>query len=143
MMSKQILGWHVQTIAKQYSSNDQPAYQAAANSFRIPYWDWATDNALPQAVVTPNTTVRGPNGATISMTNPLYSYRWQTNPPQGTGFGGKLAQWPETKRYPDPSGVNNESQASMQLSRDDLKSPVVSSHCENNRRTVQSDSPLV
>jgi tyrosinase len=120
------LASHVQDIANQYNANDQPAYQAAAQTFRIPFWDWASDYNLPQAATSPNTTVRAPNGTTISMPNPLFSYHFQQVPQQGPGFGGFLDQFPVTKRWPDASGVDNQSMADRKLSTASLKQDVVS-----------------
>ncbi|KAK6199146.1 hypothetical protein LQW54_010067 [Pestalotiopsis sp. IQ-011] len=51
----------------------------AANSFRIPYWDWATDSNLPPATTWPEITVNTPDGEQTIL-NPLYSFTWPSFP---------------------------------------------------------------
>lgn len=51
----------------------------AANSFRIPYWDWATDSNLPPATTWPEITVNTPEGEQ-TIPNPLYSFTWPNFP---------------------------------------------------------------
>jgi len=57
-------------------------FQAAADRFRLPYWDWATP-ALPGQSVFPLSvggnayiSVSGPNGMQ-SISNPLYNYNFR------------------------------------------------------------------
>lgn len=63
-----------------------------------------------------NVTVNSPAGGTVSIPNPLYQYRYQTQP-KGNGFDGKpLAQAMQTLRCPDPGTLaNNESWSDFEL----------------------------
>jgi tyrosinase len=102
---EQILARHVRKAAKQYPVETIDAYTAAAQSFRIPYWDWAQDASLPPAVVEPTVNFDGPAGPAATMRNPLYSFQFPNFPFRGGGFGGSLAQFSETKRCTTVSGA--------------------------------------
>lgn len=96
---------HVRKAAKQYPVETVDAYTAAAQTFRIPYWDWATDASLPPAVMNPTVRFNGPSGP-ATMRNPLYSFQFPNYPFRGGGgFGGSLAQFNETKRCTTTSGA--------------------------------------
>jgi tyrosinase len=58
----------VQTIAQTY---DSTTYQAAANNFRIPYWDWASIPAMPDVVSQQYVQITTPSGVK-TVANPLY-----------------------------------------------------------------------
>ncbi|KAH8666673.1 hypothetical protein BX600DRAFT_436061 [Xylariales sp. PMI_506] len=59
---EQVVGSHAQRIASKYTGREASRYKAAAQTLRIPYWDWATDSTLPAAANQPMITVRGPRG---------------------------------------------------------------------------------
>ncbi|KAL1892246.1 hypothetical protein Sste5346_007202 [Sporothrix stenoceras] len=112
---EQVLARHVRKAAKQYPVETVDAYTAAAQTFRIPYWDWAQDASLPPAVVGPTVNFNGPAGPS-TMRNPLFSFQFPNFPFRGGGFGGSLAQFNETKRCTTVSGaaagVSDEDRAS-------------------------------
>lgn len=100
-------------------------YAAAAQTFRIPYWDWAVappngQSSLPDSVTRVSTTVITPSG-TQSIANPLYAYRFNPDPSQ---LGGApYSQWPTTLRYPTSQSINAQSQdgnAAQQLNSNRL-----------------------
>ncbi|KAI0003596.1 Di-copper centre-containing protein [Xylariaceae sp. FL0662B] len=96
----QILGTEVQRIASAYTGQNASAYLDAGKRFRVPYWDWAANPALPPSIVQENITVNGPQGP-LTLRNPLYSYRWQTYPLNQEQFPGS-GDWPsETTRGSD------------------------------------------
>ncbi|KAI1170771.1 Di-copper centre-containing protein [Nemania sp. FL0916] len=110
--SPQLISWHraylalyeqnfgeaIQRIAVEYTNTtNASAYQDAAQKLRLPYWDWASDPALPPSSVEENVTVGGPDGDMV-LHNPLYSYRWQTYPLNGTRFPGQGSMGPTTTR---------------------------------------------
>ncbi|KAM3081653.1 hypothetical protein ACMFMG_005105 [Clarireedia jacksonii] len=103
---EQVLAGHVQTIAATYKSD---LYTAAANNFRIPYWDWAAIPALPPIVSADTVEIETPTG-TGTVANPLLLYKFQQFPlnptwfPNGTDVGEAdqdLSQDPFTLRFPD------------------------------------------
>ncbi|KAI9877781.1 MAG: hypothetical protein M1830_002847, partial [Pleopsidium flavum] len=58
-----ILWKNAQDIAATYSTYERAKYQAAAVTFRIPYWDWASNPMMPAALSAYHSTVRYPNSA--------------------------------------------------------------------------------
>ncbi|KAI2468351.1 Di-copper centre-containing protein [Annulohypoxylon bovei var. microspora] len=98
---QQILGSEIQRIAAQYTDRrNSSAYREAARAFRLPYWDWATDAQLPPSCAARNVTVNGPRGS-LTLRNPLYSYRWPTYPLNQTQFPGSAGWANETTRASD------------------------------------------
>ncbi|KAH8770537.1 hypothetical protein BGZ57DRAFT_437429 [Hyaloscypha finlandica] len=73
---EQLLASHVQAIAQAYNST---TYQAAANNFRIPYWDWASTPAMPDVVSQQYVQITTPSGVK-TVANPLYQYKFHTFP---------------------------------------------------------------
>ncbi|KAI1078064.1 hypothetical protein F5B20DRAFT_239672 [Whalleya microplaca] len=119
---EQLLGAEVQRIALTYTGRNASTYVNAGKLFRIPYWDWAANPALPPSCIQKNITVNGPRGL-LTLANPLYSYRWQTYPLNQTQFPGS-GDWPaETTRGSDsnsdfsPDAVN----ANLIAAADQLK----------------------
>ncbi|KAK0617312.1 hypothetical protein B0T14DRAFT_433917 [Immersiella caudata] len=72
----QTLVSHAVRIADQYLPIQYPTYKGAAQTLRIPFWDWGLQPRLPTAVTFKNITVNGPTGP-LTIRNPLYSYRFQ------------------------------------------------------------------
>ncbi|CAK7218165.1 hypothetical protein SEUCBS140593_003456 [Sporothrix eucalyptigena] len=130
---EQILAQHVQAVAAQYTDN-ATIYRAAADAWRQPYWDWAVDKALPDAVMQPNVTIRlPPDGhTTVTIDNPLLLYRFQQFPLNATLFPPDdeddyhLATFPNTLRCPDPyhNFTSNEGMASGNVGAIDLAGQV-------------------
>lgn len=69
----------VQDLAKDFSSDNRAKYVKAAETFRVPYWDWAApppkgEHVMPDFLSSPTPIrVDSPNG-TITIPNPLYRY---------------------------------------------------------------------
>ncbi|KAK6073363.1 hypothetical protein SCUP234_08702 [Seiridium cupressi] len=76
---EQILGRKVQDIANEYTGDDAAQYMTAAESFRIPFWDWADDSNLPPSTTWPEINVNTPKGKE-TVPNPLYSFKWPEFP---------------------------------------------------------------
>ncbi|KIM27070.1 hypothetical protein M408DRAFT_311628 [Serendipita vermifera MAFF 305830] len=103
---EQALAKHVTDIANEYPTTTRARYVAAAQKFRIPYWDWAY-YADPPDVVTKQmqVTLNGPKGVR-TLDNPLYRYRF--HPAQGVEFpnSGQFSSWPTTVRWPTNAQAN-------------------------------------
>ncbi|CAK7227678.1 hypothetical protein SCUCBS95973_006625 [Sporothrix curviconia] len=118
-----VLAGHVRKAAKQYPIETVATYTAAAQTFRIPFWDWAQDSSLPAAVVSPTISFNSPSGP-ATMRNPLYSFQFPNFPFKSSqgGFGGSLAQFNETKRCTlvsgSAAGVSDLGEASSVLTGD-------------------------
>ncbi|KAI9806999.1 MAG: hypothetical protein M1833_002657 [Piccolia ochrophora] len=113
---EQLLWNSAQTIAAKYPAAQKARYQAAAVTFRIPYWDWALDATMPAIINTVKITVNTPTGSK-SIDNPLYSYKFHPVP-SNRDFprsDGPIATYRETVRYPDANGKSQPAAANQQL----------------------------
>ncbi|KAI9050620.1 hypothetical protein LZ554_005779 [Drepanopeziza brunnea f. sp. 'monogermtubi'] len=108
---EQVLYGIIQDIAAKFPAATKAQYQAAAATFRIPYWDWAAAPAdgdyFPNAVgASPTATVITPtsNGQQVQIANPLYSYKFHPLNPVAGDFvplqGTPYHRWPSTLRSP-------------------------------------------
>lgn len=75
---QRIHGLQVQCSVSNYGSHrNTSTYRETALTFRLPYWDWVANPRLPLSCVRESTTIDGPRG-TLTLHNPLYSYKRQT-----------------------------------------------------------------
>ena len=87
-------------IASQYHGPDAAAWQQAAASLRMPYWDWALHPVPPPEVIELQTlNVTGPNGKVTVNPNPLLSYHYKSDEP-------RVDNRPFTVRCPDRQNPN-------------------------------------
>jgi tyrosinase len=113
---------YAQSIASSYPDDQRQSYVDAATTLRFPYWDWATNSAMPESLTYQDIVINTPTGQQ-SMTNPLYSYKFHPLPlgsdiPYDDPVGVfllvfifksiladtlQLAKYQETVRSPDPS----------------------------------------
>ncbi|MCJ1477585.1 hypothetical protein MMC13_006258 [Lambiella insularis] len=87
---EQLLWEQAQKVAATYNTSEKATYQAAAKSFRMPYWDWSLNATMPTLVNVPIITIKTPKGVQ-SVPNPLYNYTFHPLPgasdfPQGDGI---------------------------------------------------------
>lgn len=88
-------------IANSWPSSGRAQMQAAANTIRWPYWDWAAappggGNNLPDSTTASSIVVNGPNGQQ-TIANPLYSHHFTD--PKGLVYS-PFFEWQNTVRYP-------------------------------------------
>jgi len=129
---QQILVSHAANISAQYSPNVVPTYQSAAETLRIPYWDWASDPRVPDIVTNVTITVNGPTGRT-TVPNPLYRYRFQQGSVEA-GFPGALAKRDETIRCVGDAGLEDNvtaSNSNMESAGSHLRTSVVRYPCSS------------
>ncbi|KAK6613990.1 tyrosinase 2 [Botrytis cinerea] len=95
---EQVLASYAQKIAKTYISTLYPAYQAAADNLRIPFWDWGVSPSMPSIINVPTVSIVLPSGTTTYVNNPLFPTisSWDSD--------GYMAQYNWTVRNPDYSG---------------------------------------
>jgi len=67
---------HIRDIAWRASPNLLDRFVAAAELFRVPYWDWAIDKSLPDFVLSSTIELSGPDGQNLTVINPLYQYEF-------------------------------------------------------------------
>ncbi|KAL2209786.1 Di-copper centre-containing protein [Sarocladium strictum] len=140
---EQILVGHARTIANKYTGSNKAKYVAAANTLRIPYWDWARDGAkLPASTTATTVSVNTPTGRK-TIRNPLYSYKFQKFPFTYANFGGTIGQYPQTMRCPSTSNSQASSRFNVvnsNLARDQsyLKNSVYLTFTRTNSFAVMS-----
>jgi tyrosinase len=80
----------VQYIAVQAPDNLKQQWTDAANSFRIPFWDWGSGggNTVPDIFTQELIQVTKASGNVELIPNPLYSYRFHPLIPED--FEGKV-----------------------------------------------------
>jgi hypothetical protein len=81
----------MQNIAMIAPADQVDRYITAADSFRMPYWDWARGKAgggVPEFFTEPFVTVANLNGTTEEIRNPLYAYGFRPLIPRD--FAGKV-----------------------------------------------------
>lgn len=113
--------------ANLFPTTTRARYQAAARSFRVPYWDWAAnppagETFFPRAISDETVSIVTPqsDGKVVRVTNPLFAYQFKPLNPNGADFANlrgtpvsvqhlwrcmvySLSQydkWPTTLRYP-------------------------------------------
>ncbi|KAE8445423.1 hypothetical protein EG329_013436 [Mollisiaceae sp. DMI_Dod_QoI] len=122
----------VQTIASEFPAESKARYQAAAATFRIPYWDWAATpedgGFFPNVVGSKTVNVITPTskGQTVSIPNPLYTNTF--HPLLAGDFVSQksgsstipYAKWTSTLRYPSnptsTAAVSQENQVFQTMS---------------------------
>ncbi|KAA6415653.1 MAG: hypothetical protein FRX48_00369 [Lasallia pustulata] len=113
---EQLLWNHAQVIAEWYPAATRSQYQAAAQTFRVPYWDWASSAEMPSVVSQPTITITSPQGPKATP-NPLYNYTFH---PQPSAFDfpprDSITAYQSTVRYPDASGHSQPDLINQQLS---------------------------
>lgn len=110
---------YVQQVASQYTGSDAATYQAAADTWRMPYWDWASTPQMPASVSAPVISITGPSGQ-MTINNPLYNYTFhplsKTDFPTNGGDAPRsIITAPATYRDASSSGVSNENYVNRQL----------------------------
>ncbi|KAM0186666.1 hypothetical protein ACHAPC_004450 [Botrytis cinerea] len=128
-----VLASYAQKIAKTYISTLYPAYQAAADNLRIPFWDWGVSPSMPSIINVPTVSIVLPSGTTTYVNNPLFRYNFQNKPLNQQQFppgdsDGYMAQYNWTVRNPDYSGDGQSdfNAANMNLENAGLGDQVVS-----------------
>ncbi|MCJ1417075.1 hypothetical protein MMC32_003414 [Xylographa parallela] len=134
---EQLLHANARSIAATYNSTNGATYRAAAETFRIPYWDWSLNPTMPGLVNAPTLTITTPTGVR-AVPNPLYNYTFNPLPtspdfPEGDSVCGlirhygdtgdfltslQVSQFLSTVRYPtslDPNATSQPGKVNKQL----------------------------
>ncbi|KAF2203556.1 Di-copper centre-containing protein [Delitschia confertaspora ATCC 74209] len=100
---------HVLNISQQFPEPLCERYATAADQFRIPYWDWAVENAtVPDAILQPTVRVTGTDGQEQEIENPLHHFRF--HPTFSSDFDGQWLRMNTTLRWPTSDLSTAESQ---------------------------------
>ncbi|KAK6503303.1 hypothetical protein TWF481_008330 [Arthrobotrys musiformis] len=112
---EQILGRTMRDLANRYPAGSvRTRYQQAANRFRLPYWDWASNAQLPALLGSQATvTVQKPQGF-VTIPNPMVSYAFH---PFSSSFFPftPFNRWTRTLRQPDTNGNSRPAVVNQQL----------------------------
>jgi len=101
----------VTEVINDFPAGQRQRWRDAAESLRMPYWDWAQENGggptVPTLMRDQTVTVTKPNGQ-VTIANPLYSYSFGNSLPNEMG-GGPWNNNPFTLRRPvaNPTRSNN------------------------------------
>ena len=113
---EQVLWNNAQTIAQRYTGSQKDTYVKAAQTFRMPYWDWAANAAIPAELSSQKITINTPTGSQ-SIDNPLYSYKFHPQP-SASDFphdSSGIYRYTQTVRCPDRSGNSQPSVANRNM----------------------------
>ncbi|CAO2656503.1 Nn.00g053060.m01.CDS01 [Neocucurbitaria sp. VM-36] len=108
---EQVLHGHIREIASRATPDQLERYNAAAKSFRMPYWDWAQGEKggpVPDFFTTETITVNMTDGSEALIWNPFYTYYFHPLIPED--FEGKWSETNQTIRWPTTDGANATSQ---------------------------------
>jgi len=120
-------------IANKYPPFGRKSWITAAETLRMPYWDWASNARMPDFLNTPSLTITTPSGVQ-SVTNPLAAYKFQS-PKNQDLFPSQqsiAADWylsnpSQTLRNPDVlGGASNFERANDELANNGFKAQTVS-----------------
>lgn len=65
----------INELVPNFPEADRPAWQEAAETWRLPYWDWARTNKVPKLAKYPTTLVPTFDGGFERIDNPLYQFK--------------------------------------------------------------------
>ncbi|KAK3335847.1 tyrosinase precursor [Cercophora scortea] len=97
----------VQQVARQFPEGSvRDKYVAAAQDFRAPYFDWASQPpagspAFPTALSSATIQVVDVDGKTKAINNPLYQFTFHPLNPSRGDFTAQWNRYPTTVRYPN------------------------------------------
>ncbi|KAL9102921.1 MAG: hypothetical protein Q9163_001981 [Psora crenata] len=113
---EQIIWSNAQQIAATYPNMSRSQYQAAAQTLRIPYWDWAVNATMPSLLNQPMVSINTPSGVKDTR-NPLLTYAFHPQPSTSDfpPSDGAISKYPNTVRYPDDAGQSQPELANRQL----------------------------
>ncbi|KGO51768.1 Concanavalin A-like lectin/glucanases superfamily [Penicillium expansum] len=78
----------IKEIIPQFQEAHQSSWREQAESWRLPFWDWARNGRVPDLAKYPTITVPRPEGGSVRINNPLFQFRMPTDKPmQSEGVG--------------------------------------------------------
>ncbi|PHH87579.1 hypothetical protein CDD83_8680 [Cordyceps sp. RAO-2017] len=126
---EQEISRHARRIAATYPPRFRARYVQEANSLRIPFWDWAAEQVVPQATVPARVRINVPNGQnlrSVEIENPLSTYRFPRQAlsgqygPWDSQFRPQIVHCPSPYRYPDSANSNLQARPYKQWVYDSL-----------------------
>ena len=74
----------INQIVPQFSPSERKVWHDAADTWRLPFWDWAANPKVPNLAMSEEVTVTAPPGVTVRMENPLYKFRMPNDKTMGS-----------------------------------------------------------
>ncbi|KAK2785870.1 hypothetical protein FQN52_009208 [Onygenales sp. PD_12] len=71
----------INDIIPKFPKGRQTELRQAADTWRLPFWDWAVNHRVPTLAKYPTTTIPTPDGKRERVDNPLYQFKMSTNAP--------------------------------------------------------------
>jgi hypothetical protein len=65
----------VQDIIPEYPEHERAELRAAADSWRLPYWDWARNPKIPSLAAARRFRIKIWDGNRVVIENPLYQFK--------------------------------------------------------------------
>ncbi|KAK8108340.1 uncharacterized protein PG998_010353 [Apiospora kogelbergensis] len=100
LYEQQLYDVMVKQIIPNFPKSEQQSWQQAADTWRLPFWDWAANPRIPALADKPEVTVTAPPGQKVRIENPLYQFRMPNDEPMSTqGVGTVTTDEEESFEY--------------------------------------------
>ncbi|KAJ5375867.1 hypothetical protein N7517_007873 [Penicillium concentricum] len=83
----------IREIIPQFPEAHQASWREQAESWGLPFWDWARNGRVPDLAKYPTITVPRPEGGTVRINNPLFRFRMPTDKPMRSEGVGTENTW--------------------------------------------------
>lgn len=113
VLFEQTLVAHARRIAGAYPEDIRLTYQKAADSLRMPFWDWGSDARVPDAIIPTTTKIKVVKTGKVEeaeVPNPLNSYAFPQNAiDQKYGYfpsgSGRIEYCPAPNQFPETANA--------------------------------------
>jgi tyrosinase len=95
----------VQEVIPQFPEDHQASWRQHAESWRLPFWDWARTGRVPDLAKYPTITVPRPEGGSMRIDNPLFQFRMPTDKPMRSEGVGTENTWENDSEQEDYKNV--------------------------------------
>lgn len=118
----------IRDVIPQFPKEEEAGWRELADSWRLPFWDWARNGRVPDLAKYPTITVPNPKGGVKRINNPLFQFRMPTDKPmrsEGVGTENTWADDAEQEEYKNVgiSGPPRGSIAESELTDNSLEMP--------------------
>ncbi|KAF3394050.1 Tyrosinase [Penicillium rolfsii] len=99
----------VNEVIPQFPAEQQAGWRKQADSWRLPFWDWARKGRgrCPDLAKTPTINVPSPAGGFVRIDNPLFQFRMPTNKPMRSEGVGTENTWQNDAEQEDYKNFGN------------------------------------
>ncbi|GLI81875.1 hypothetical protein PoHVEF18_010269 [Penicillium ochrochloron] len=99
----------VNEVIPQFPAEQQAGWREQADSWRLPFWDWARKGRgrCPDLAKTPTINVPSPEGGFVRIDNPLFQFRMPTNQPMRSEGVGTENTWQNDAEQEDYKNFGN------------------------------------